>query len=52
MKRLKEQMVRLKRSVDINLEIAEFLKGKTIESVLGMDDGELGIDFMIGKGRI
>ncbi len=39
----------MKRSVDINIEIAEFLKGKTIESVMGMDDGELGIDFMMGK---
>lgn len=48
-KRLQSQMVKLKKVVNQNLDIAEFLKNNTIERILEKDDAELGMEFLMGK---
>ena len=46
---MSELLVRLKPGLSEILEIAEDLKGKTIESVLGKSDEELALDILSGK---
>ena len=47
--RLQGQMIELKQVNRKNLSIAEENKDKTIEKILGKSDGELGLDFLMGK---
>ncbi len=49
--RLQAQMVKLKKVVDQNLLIAEYLKENTIEKVLAKDDAELAMEFLMGKRK-
>ena len=50
-KRLTEQLDKLKKSNKDILEILDYLKDKTINKILEMDDAELGIKSLLGKLR-
>ncbi len=50
--RLQGQMVKLEKSIDENLELAEFFKDKTIETIMNKDDVELAMEFLMGKRTI
>jgi hypothetical protein len=48
-KRLKKRTIEIKRLIKSILEMADKLKDETIESILNKDDGELAMDFLMGK---
>lgn len=48
-KQMAELLAPLKSGLSEILEIAEELKGKTIESMLGKSDAELALDILSGK---
>src|SRR5260370_32065564 len=47
--RLKKQMVTLRQVVTAILDLADELKKGTIETILNMDDAELGLKSLLGK---
>ena len=51
-KRLQNQMIKLKKIVNQNLDIAKYLKDKTIEKIMEKDDVELAMEFLMGKMKI